>query len=129
MPVHDTAPQVLTQKQLAERWGVTAETAARRAVLGRIKSIRIGRFRRYRLEDVLVYEKTQPGGECLSQGQLCERWGISRWTLQRMIARGEMRGVPMCRQGRQKVASLADIEKFERERSHIIDLTQKISGA
>lgn len=51
-------PPRLTEKQLAERWNISVRTlqAARVKGLG-VPFVRIGRSVRYRLEDVLSYER------------------------------------------------------------------------
>ncbi len=50
----------LNEKQLAERWGVSARTLQAARVKGTgVPFVRIGRSVRYRLEDVLAYEQAR----------------------------------------------------------------------
>jgi hypothetical protein len=50
----------LNEKQLAERWGVSVRTLqAARVKGGGVSFVRIGRSVRYRLEDVLAYERAR----------------------------------------------------------------------
>jgi len=50
----------LNEKQLAERWGVSARTLHAARVKGTgVPFVRIGRSVRYRLEDVLAYEQAR----------------------------------------------------------------------
>ena len=50
----------LNEKQLAERWGVSVRTLQAARIKGSgAPFIRIGRSVRYRLEDVLAYEKAR----------------------------------------------------------------------
>jgi hypothetical protein len=50
----------LNEKQLADRWGVSARTLQAARVKGSgVPFIRIGRAVRYRLEDVLAYEQAR----------------------------------------------------------------------
>ncbi|MCQ9386799.1 helix-turn-helix transcriptional regulator [Brevibacterium moorei] len=56
----DAAPVILSRKQLAERYGLPTQTLAVWKVNGYgPQSFRVGRYVRYRLEDVLSWEAEQ----------------------------------------------------------------------
>jgi hypothetical protein len=49
--------QLLTRRDLAERWRVSGETLKRRERAGLLRALKIGRGVRYRLGDILAFEK------------------------------------------------------------------------
>jgi len=51
------AARHLTSAQLAERWGVSVRTVQRLTKAGELRCVRIGRQIRFRLEDILAYER------------------------------------------------------------------------
>jgi excisionase family DNA binding protein len=50
--------RLLTAEQLAERWQVTAAHVYRLTREGAIPAVRLGRYRRYRLDLVRAYEES-----------------------------------------------------------------------
>jgi excisionase family DNA binding protein len=56
--IADTGTRLLTAQQVAERWQVEASQVYRLARAGRLPCVRIGRWRRFRLEDVEEFERT-----------------------------------------------------------------------
>ncbi len=58
--------QLLTAEQLAERWQVPKSHVYRLAREGRIPTVELGRYRRFRLDQIEAYEqsfnnRTEPG--------------------------------------------------------------------
>jgi excisionase family DNA binding protein len=56
-----TAAQLLTADQLAERWQVEKAHVYRLAREGRIPTVRIGRYARFRLDAIEAWEREQGG--------------------------------------------------------------------
>jgi Helix-turn-helix domain len=48
---------LFTRQELAERWRQSTETIKRRERAGRLHALKLGRSVRYRLSDVLAFEK------------------------------------------------------------------------
>jgi excisionase family DNA binding protein len=51
-----TAAQLLTAEQVAERWQVPVSQAYRLAREGRIPSVKLGKYIRFRLADIEAFE-------------------------------------------------------------------------
>ena len=52
-----TNDSLLTRRELADRWRQSTETIKRRERAGLLHALKLGRGVRYRLSDVLAYEK------------------------------------------------------------------------
>jgi excisionase family DNA binding protein len=52
-----TAARLLDAHQLGERWGVPHTQVLRLARTGKLKHVRLGRYVRFRLEDVEEFER------------------------------------------------------------------------
>ena len=51
------AIEMLTRRGLSSRWCVSIETLKRREKAGQLRALKIGRGVRYRLSDILAFEK------------------------------------------------------------------------
>jgi hypothetical protein len=53
----DTSDLLLTRREVAERWRQSTETIKRRERAGVLRALKLGRGVRYRLADVVAFEK------------------------------------------------------------------------
>lgn len=58
-PVSVTASQLLTAEQLAERWQIPRAHVYRLAREGRIPTVKLGRYTRFRLDSIERWEAAQ----------------------------------------------------------------------
>ncbi len=114
--------EVLTTRQLTERWGVSqlAVTSWRKS--RGLPSIRRGPCSiLYTLKAVKKYEKDHnliDQGEVLTTRQLCARWGTSTVTLKGWR---DSRGLPCIRKGYRAILyPLKDVEKYEQEHNLLV---------
>jgi hypothetical protein len=55
--IYEQPLEMLTRRDLASRWRLSTETLKRREHAGLLRALKIGRGIRYRLSDILAYEK------------------------------------------------------------------------
>ena len=56
----DEQDRLLTTAELCERWQVSGKTISRLVAKDALRSVKIGRQNRFRMSDVLNYEKRRP---------------------------------------------------------------------
>ena len=52
-----TSNRLLTAEEVAERWSCSEELVHRLARNGKVTAVRVGRFRRFRQEDIDAFER------------------------------------------------------------------------